>query len=227
MAVAVGMLYGGTMNQFKMLSMDYSLPAVTLYDKALVKVDSVMSLLFKLNEFLTASADFDTADLMEHAMQARVKMAKYANFMTNFMHFSLCFGFAADFALNMSLGLYSAAPHVGMLSLLLAIVTPIQGTIGILSDILTSRKFATRLKEVKVPPILRKLCAKRFIKESIVIEFGPIGKYLQRLSFFSGMVNIFVSVSIVGMAYLTADMYKYTVKANWDELSVDMPGASH
>jgi glutaredoxin len=55
-----------------------------------------MSLLFKLNEWLNnAGVDFDTADLMEHAIQARNKMIKWANVLTNLMHFSLCFGFVA------------------------------------------------------------------------------------------------------------------------------------
>ena len=61
---------------------------VTVYDRLLQRIDKSMSLLFKLNEFLTsASADFDTQDLMEHAMQARDKLVQYANWITNLMQF--------------------------------------------------------------------------------------------------------------------------------------------
>jgi hypothetical protein len=144
-----------------------------------------MSLLFKLNEWLNnAGVDFDTADLMEHAIQARNKMIKWANVLTNLMHFSLCFGFVAmilrfancnifrshsyemvvqrcrfvaDFIVNYSLGMFDAVPWAGLVSLLLAIVTPVQGTIGALSDMFTARSFVNRLREVKVMAALQVL----------------------------------------------------------------------
>jgi hypothetical protein len=65
--------------------------------------------------------------------------------------------FVADFIVNYSLGMFDAVPWAGLVSLLLAIVTPVQGTIGALSDMFTARSFVNRLREVKVMAALQVL----------------------------------------------------------------------
>jgi hypothetical protein len=137
---------------------------------------------------------------------------------------ALCFGFAADFVISFSLDLYTAAPLAGVISLLLAISTPIQGTIGVLSDVFTTKRFSNRIKEVKVGPFMQKVgrcLPSRFGlgHESMVIQFGVIGTRLQNVSFHMALVQLFFSVTIVGMCYLTSSMYALSVKANWHELT--------
>jgi len=141
------------------------------------------------------------------------------------LQFSLCFGFAADFYLNLTNGVFSAVPWFGAFSLLFAVVTPIAGTIGVLSDLFTSKAFIDRLQEVKVPPFFQKICSKipLLSSESFIVEFGPIGRALQKAGFYIAMVNSFLSVTLVGVSWLTADMYKIEVQANWKELSATMP----
>lgn len=220
-------VYMGTLNQFHMQGMDFNMPAISVYDRVVHKINKVMTLLFALNEYIQNGAkNLDTADLMDRALKARDQMVEYANILTNLMHFSLCFGFAADFIQTYKLGIFSAAPWVGVCSLALAIVTPIQGTIGILSDIFTNKKFKFRVQEVKVPAKIRAVCSSRFPilgRESFIIEFGPIGAKLQKLTFYASMVNGFVNMVVVGVSYLTADSYAVSLKANWAELSADMP----
>ena len=113
----------------------------------------------------------------------------------------------------------SAVPWAGVFSLALAIVTPFQGGIGVLSDIFTSKRFALRMQEVKVPPFVKKICSKRFPllgKPSFIIKFGPLGQRLQKLSFYFAVINGSISVAMVAVSYLTAGMYSVRVKANWE-----------
>jgi hypothetical protein len=95
----------------------------------------------------------------------------------------------------------------------------------VLSDIFTSKRFKLRLKEIKVPAKIRKCFPKYFPlgRESFVLHFGPIGKALQQASFYVAASNTFIAVMIVGVTKLTSAMYAISVKANWQELSVDMP----
>lgn len=90
------MAIGGTVNQFKMETIDFSLPAVTTYEVLMHKIDKAMTLLFAINEFIEGGVNLSTDDLMERCLQARDQMANYMNLITNVMHFGLCFGFAAD-----------------------------------------------------------------------------------------------------------------------------------
>ena len=53
-----------------------------------------------------------------------------------------------------------------------------------------------------------------------------VGRYLQTLSFYMGMINGFISATIVGISWLTAEMYRIKVRAEWDTLSLSMPGVS-
>ena len=102
----------------------------------------------------------------------------YVNIITNVMHFSLCFGFAADFLIQRDLGIYTAVPWVGMCSLGMALVTPFQGGLGVLSSIFCGKRFATRMREVVVPSWISSRCSSRFPilgKPSFIIRFGPIG----------------------------------------------------
>ena len=131
-ALVLSLLLGGTANQFKMQKIDFSLPAVTAYERVLHKIEKAMALLFALSDYIDGMS-LETGDMMERCLQARDKLVSYANLVTNLMHFSLCFGFAADFILNVQAGVFSAVPWVGFASLALAIVTPIQGGIGVVS----------------------------------------------------------------------------------------------
>jgi Ca2+-binding EF-hand superfamily protein len=222
------MLVGGTANQFKMQGIDFSLPAVTAYERFLHKVEKAMTLLFALSDFIDG-ANLDTGELMERCMAARDKLVAYANVITNLMHFSLCFGFAADFAINITAGIFDAVPWAGVISLCLALITPIQGGIGVIGDLFTSKRFALRLKEVKVPAFLAKNCSSRFPilgQPSFIIKFGPIGARFQQASFYLSMVNGFLSLIIVGISWLTAPMYAVDVKAKWADLSASMPDFS-
>lgn len=90
------MAVGGTVNQFKMETIDFSLPAVTAYEVLMHKIDKAMTLLFAINEFIDGGVNLSTDDLMERCLQARDQLANYMNLLTNVMHFGLCFGFAAD-----------------------------------------------------------------------------------------------------------------------------------
>jgi hypothetical protein len=90
------MAVGGTVNQFKMETIDFSLPAVTSYEVLMHKIDKAMTLLFAINEFIEGGVNLSTDDLMERCLQARDQLVNYMNVLTNLMHFGLCFGFAAD-----------------------------------------------------------------------------------------------------------------------------------
>eukprot|EP01048_Picozoa_sp_COSAG05_P009419 COSAG05_NODE_773_length_7441_cov_3.657042_1_plen_267_part_10 len=186
----MSLLVGGTMNQFKMQEIDFSLPAVTAYERYLHKVEKTMSLLFALSDYIDGLS-LDTSDMMERCLQARDKLVIYANIITNCMHFSLCFGFAADFVLSLRAGVFSAVPWVGVASLSLALVTPIQGGIGLISDVLTSRRFALRMKEVVVPKWLSRNCSRRVPilgKPSFIVKFGAIGAKFQQASFYFAII---------------------------------------
>ena len=65
----------------------------------------------------------------------------------------------------------------GAFSLLLALVTPVQGIVGLLAGILCSPKFNTRIQEFVVPSWLAKLstvfkCLPP-LHESYIVKFGP------------------------------------------------------
>lgn len=90
------MAIGGTVNQFKMETIDFSLPAVTTYEVLMHKIDKAMTLLFAINEFIEGGVNLSTDDLMERCLAARDNLVNYMNLVTNVMHFGLCFGFAAD-----------------------------------------------------------------------------------------------------------------------------------
>ena len=221
-------MMGGTVNQFKMETIDFNLPAVTVYERFIHKIEKGMTLLFALNEFIEGGVNLDTSDMMERCLKARDDLVQYMNVLTNLMHFGLCFGFFMDFWYNLQAGIYNAVPWAGAFSLGLAIVTPFQGGIGILSDLFTSKALALRMKEVKVPAFIRKWFPAVFPigRESFVIKFGPIGQKLQKISFYFAMVNGFISATMVAISYLTASMYAIHVKANWDTLQYEMPGMS-
>lgn len=224
LVVVGGSLWGGTMNQFKMESMDFSLP-VTAYERFLAKIEKFMSLLFALNEFIDSATGLDANELMAQCLAAREKMVGYMALGANLMQFSLCFGFAADFALNLRAGVFDAVPWVGIASLAMAIVTPVMAAIGTVAGICTRPQLLNRMLEVKVPPCVRQ-CFPKFVpigRETFIIKFGPVGNYLQQLSFYMSTVNGFISMVIVGVSWLTAEMYRIDVMANWDELQLSMP----
>jgi hypothetical protein len=211
-----------------MQGLDFSIPAVTAYDRLLHRIEKGMTLLFAISDYIDG-ASLDTADMMERCMRARDNFVAYTNIITNLMHFSLCVGFAADFAISITAGVFDAVPWAGVVSLCLALVTPIQGGIGVVGDLFTSKRFALRLKEVKVPAFLASRCSSRFPilgQPSFIIKFGPIGARFQQASFYLAMINGFLSLIIVGVSWLTASMYTVEVKAKWAELSVSMPGFS-
>ena len=94
--------------------------------------------------------------------------------------------------LNLQMGVYFAVPWAGFFSLGLALVTPFQGAIGVAADFFTSKKFNMRVKEVIVPPFLRKMLSKKFPilgQPSFVVKFGPVGVRLRNLSFYASMIN--------------------------------------
>ena len=110
--------------------------------------------------------------------------------------------------LNLQMGVYSAVPWAGFFSLALAIVTPFQGFVGVAADFFTSKRFNMRVKEVVVPPWVRKMLSKRFPvlgKPSFIVKFGPLGLRLRNLSFYCSMINGFISATMVGIAWLTAE----------------------
>eukprot|EP01043_Picozoa_sp_COSAG02_P021702 COSAG02_NODE_1110_length_14511_cov_30.804122_1_plen_2917_part_00 len=218
-------LWGGTMNQFKMDSMDFSLPAITTYERFLTKIEKGMSLIFALNEFINKAEGLDTNELMEQVLAARDKMSGYIALGANLMQFSLCFGFVADFVVNFQAGVFDAVPWVGVTSLVMAIVTPAMAAVGTIAGICTQPQLLDRMLEVKVPPFAQKFFPNVFPigRESFIIKFGPVGKYLQQLSFYMSTVNGFISMVIVGVSWLTAEMYRIDVLANWDELQLSMP----
>ena len=226
--VVAGSLWGGTMNQFKMESMDFAMPAITSYEKFLAKIEKGMSLLFALNEFIDKAGSLDANDLMEQCLAARDKMVGYAALGANLMQFSLCFGFFADFFISLQAGIFDAVPWVGVTSLAMAIVTPAMAAVGTLASTFTQPQLLNRMMEIKVPPFVRKFFPKIFPigRESFIVKFGPIGKYMQQLSFYMSTVNAFISMSIVGISWLTAEMYRIDVMSNWDELQLSMPGVS-
>jgi Ca2+-binding EF-hand superfamily protein len=227
LATGLTLVYAGTLNQFKMAAMDFSLPAVTIYEKLLAKVDKSMTLLFALNEYLSGEVSMDMDDLMQRALNARDAMAKYMSLFANLGMFSLTLGFFADFFVNLTNGVFAAAPWVGMCSLAMAIVTPIQATIGVLSDTFTAKRFLNRVQEFRVPKFLKKIPLlnkfKAFAQGSFIVNFDKVGAFLQELSFRFGMLNMFIAMAIAGMSYVTATMYAIQVRANWDEMSLEMP----
>jgi hypothetical protein len=225
LAVVGGSLWGGTMNQFKMESMDFSMPAITFYERFLAKIEKVMSLIFALNDFIDRAGGLDASELMEQCLAARDQLVGYMALGSNLMQFSLCFGFVADFVLNLQAGVFDAVPWVGVTSLAMAIATPAMAAVGTIAGIFTQPQLLNRMLEVKVPPFVRKFFPKIFPigRESFIIKFGPIGKYLQQLSFYMSTVNGFISMCIVGVSWLTAEMYRIDVMANWDELQLTMP----
>lgn len=127
----------------------------------------------------------------------------------------------------------------------LSLVTPIQGAIGTIAGLCNNPKFNTRIQEVVVPkfmfklkfalpgplkciklkspfpPILRRLPGG--MRESYVVEFGPIGKHFTQLSFYVSTVASCISIGMAAISYMTADMYEVNVRANWENLKVDMP----
>lgn len=151
------MLFAGTFNQFKMAGLDLSIPPVTAYERFIQKVEKAMTLIFAISEFIEGGVDLDTGELMERCLAARDKLVKYMNIATSCMHFGLCFGFAVDFYTNLTAGIYAAVPWAGAFSLLLALVTPIQGVVGLLAGILCSPKFNTRIQEFVVPGFMHKI----------------------------------------------------------------------
>jgi hypothetical protein len=224
----LGMLGGGMSNQFKLASMDFNLPPASSYERFLHRIEDKLRILFAINEFIEGGVDLDTDDLMERCLQARDSLVKYTNIAANLMHFSLCFGFVGDFIQQMNLGVYNAVPWVGVFSLCLVIVTPIQGAVGMISDILTSKRFRARVKEVVLPSWLKWCCSSRIpvvgLGDSFIVKFGPIGRWFQQLSFYLGMVNIFINVGVVGICYLISDMYEVEMAVQWpiDGFPADM-----
>eukprot|EP01046_Picozoa_sp_COSAG06_P011010 COSAG06_NODE_618_length_13744_cov_19.800220_2_plen_105_part_00 len=90
------------------------------------------------------------------------------------------------------MGVYFAVTWAGFFSLGLALVTPFQGAIGVAADFFTSKKFNMRVKEVIVPPFLRKMLSKKFPilgQPSFIVKFGPVGVRLRNLSFYASMIN--------------------------------------
>lgn len=171
--------------------MDFNQPAVTAYERLLAAVDKAMALLFAINEFIDKADHLDTSELMEQCLAARESMAQYASFVTNAMQFSLCFGFIGDFIVQLNAGVFDAVPWAGATSLALALVTPIMATVGTLAATLTQPRLLNRILEIKVPPFIRRKCPGIFPigRESFVIKFGPIGRYMQKLTFYLGMVT--------------------------------------
>ena len=216
-AVVLAMMWGGTMNQFKMESMDFSMPAISPYERFLAKIEKGMALIFAINEFIDKAGDLDSSELMEQCLAARDKMVKYAALATSLMQFSLCFGFFADFFINLKAGVFDAVPWVGVTTLAMAIFTPVMAFVGTVAGVFTQPQLIDRLLEVKVPPFVRKFFPKIFPigRESFIIKFGPIGKHLQKISFYLSAVNSFVAISIVGISWLTAQMYRIKVLAQW------------
>jgi hypothetical protein len=110
--------------------------------------------------------------------------------------------------LNLQLGVYSAVPWAGFFSLALAIVTPFQGFVGVAADFFTSKTFNMRVKEVIVPAWIRKVLSNRFPilgNPSFIVKFGPLGVRLRGLSFYSSMINGFISATMVAITWLTAE----------------------
>jgi hypothetical protein len=79
------MAAGGTANQFKMSSLDMTMPPASSYDRWLQKIEGKMELIFKMSEFIENAGNLDTDELMERCMQAREKLVGYATFVTNIM----------------------------------------------------------------------------------------------------------------------------------------------
>ena len=104
-------------------SMDFSVPAVTAYERLLASVDKAMALLFAINEFIDKET-ISTSELMEQCLAARDSMSQYAALVTNAMQFSLCFGFVETF-IQLNAGVFDAVPWVGVTSLAMAFVTPV------------------------------------------------------------------------------------------------------
>ena len=73
----------------------------------------------------------------------------------------------------------------------MAFVTPVMAAIGTLASAFTQPQLINRLLEIKVPPFVSKKFPDVFPigRESFVIKFGPIGRYLQKLSFYICMTN--------------------------------------
>ena len=74
-SIVLGLLVGGTMNQFKMETIDFSLPAITAYERLIHRIEKSMTLLFALNEFIDGGVNLDTSDLMERCLKARDDLA--------------------------------------------------------------------------------------------------------------------------------------------------------
>ena len=171
--------------------MDFSVPAITAYERLLASVDKAMALLFAINEFIDKADNLDASELMEQCLAARDSMSQYAALVTNAMQFSLCFGFVGDFLIQLNAGVFDAVPWVGVTSLAMAFVTPVMAAIGTLASAFTQPQLINRLLEIKVPPFVSKKFPDVFPigRESFVIKFGPIGRYLQKLSFYICMTN--------------------------------------
>ena len=211
-----------------MTGIDLSIPPVSAYERFIHTVEKAMTLIFAISEFIEGGVDLDTSELMERCLAARDKLVKYMNYATSAMHFGLCFGFATDFILNLQAGIYSAVPWAGAFSLLLALVTPIQGVVGLLAGVLCSPKFNTRIQEFVVPGWLFKIRSKIKclppLRESYIVKFGPIGQRLQQLSFYISTFSTCISVAMGAISYITADMYAVYVRADWKNLQLEMPG---
>ena len=54
-SIVLGLLVGGTMNQFKMETIDFSLPAITAYERLIHRIEKAMTLLFALVGFFAAA----------------------------------------------------------------------------------------------------------------------------------------------------------------------------
>jgi hypothetical protein len=142
LAAVMGTLVSGTLNQLKMESMDFNMPATTAYEEWLHRVEKSLQLLFAINEFIESGIELSTDDLMERCLKARDDLVKYANIVTNLMHFSLCFGFAADFMKAMSEGVFFAVPWAGVVSAALSISSH-RNALPIKSKKLSYRNFCT------------------------------------------------------------------------------------
>ena len=110
--------------------------------------------------------------------------------------------------LNLQMGVYNAVPWAGFFSLALAVVTPFQGFVGVAADFFTSKKFKMRVKEIVIPSWVRKALSSRFPvlgKPSFIVKFGPLGLRLRNVSFYSSVINGFISASMVAITWLTAE----------------------
>ena len=61
--------------KLKAASAQFSLPAITAYERLIHRIEKAMTLLFALNEFIDGGVNLDTSDLMERCLKARDDLA--------------------------------------------------------------------------------------------------------------------------------------------------------